>query len=243
MTRRYRDDWAELAKREPYFAVLTDPRYLREHFDDDARRAFFASGEADVDALFALVRSHVPDFAPRSALDFGCGVGRLTIPLARRCGRATGVDIAPEMVAEARANASGVDAAFVTNLEDVSERFDFIASLIVFQHIPVSEGVATLTKLLRRLAPGGVAAIHMPLRRPGGVLRRIARRVRGAMPLVHRAMQRLQGDRSRLPYMQMNAYRVEEISRVMRAVTGAAPIVVPRNEGAIEGAIFLVRRP
>jgi trans-aconitate methyltransferase len=239
VTHRYRDDWNELARREPYFAVLTDRRFLRENLDDGARREFFATGEADVDALLATAGVT----APSSALDFGCGVGRLTLALARRADRAVGCDVAPDMVAEARRNAEllGIgNAAFVTSLDALAgQRFDLICSLIVFQHVPVSEGLAALRKLLGMLEPGGVAAIHFTLRRPGSPARRIARRVRGALPFVHRLAQRLEGGSRNLPYMQMNAYDAAEVERCFVELTGARPVVVPRNEGAIEGALFV----
>ncbi len=247
MERRYREDWRELARREPYYAVLTDRRFLRENLDDDGLREFFASGDADVAQLFATIAENLDrPFAPSTALDFGCGVGRLTLPLARRVPGVVGCDIAPDMVAEARRNAGarGVDqATFVTSLDEVSDqRFDLICSLIVFQHIPVREGLATLSKLLGLLAPGGVAAVHFPIRRPGSVLRRFARRARGAMPLVHRLAQSLEGDSLKLPYMQMNAYGREEVQRCFVETTRARPIVIPRNDAGIEGALFLGRR-
>ena len=66
-----------------------------------ARREFFESGEADVDHLFQLIGG----FSPADALDFGCGVGRMTLALAKRVKRVVGVDIAPQMLALARRNA------------------------------------------------------------------------------------------------------------------------------------------
>lgn len=238
---RTREDWSELARREPYFAVLTERRFLRENLDDDGRREFFASGDADVERLLRMI-----DVTPSTALDFGCGVGRLTLALARRVTNVVGCDIAPEMVAEATRNAEilGVaNAELVTSLAEIGHRrFDLICSLIVFQHIPVAEGLATLARLLRLLAPGGVAAIHFTLRRPGSIVRRIARRLRGAMPLVHRLAQRLEGDSLRLPYMQMNAYDAADVARCFVENTGARPRIVPRSEGAIEGALFIAQR-
>ena len=246
MRRRYREDWRELARREPYYAVLTDRRFLRENLDDDGRREFFASGDADVAQLFTTIDENHQPFEPSTALDFGCGVGRLTLPLARRVPRVVGCDIAPDMVAEARRNASALGAGhatFVTSLDEVSDqRFDLICSLIVFQHIPVPEGLATLSRLLGLLAPGGVAAIHVPIRRPGSFLRRLARRARGAMPFVHRIAQRLEGDSMKLPYMQMNPYEPAEVVRCFLENTGSPPVIVPRNEDGIEGALFIGAR-
>ncbi|HKO56755.1 MAG TPA: methyltransferase domain-containing protein, partial [Thermoanaerobaculia bacterium] len=179
--RRYTDDWDELAQREPYYAVLTEPRFLSGALDDEQRRAFFATGEADVERLLAIAG---PAFAPRTALDFGCGVGRLTLALAARAESVTGCDVSPRMLEIARRNAGEApNVRFVTTLDDAA--YDFICSLIVFQHIPVREGLRLFAGLLRRLAPGGVAVIHFSLRRPGGALRRLARRLRAAVPVLH----------------------------------------------------------
>jgi SAM-dependent methyltransferase len=246
--RDYRQDWDELARREPYFAVLTDPAYLGGQLDAEARQRFFDSGEADVERLLALIREHAgSDLTLTSALDFGCGVGRLTLPLARRIPAVHGCDVAEAMLAEARRNAEAAgitNAVFVSSLDALAgQRFDLICSLIVFQHIPVREGLEIYSKLLALLAPGGIAAVHFALGRPGGMLRRLARRVRAAFPALHRLLSRLTGDRLLLPYMQMNAYERQEVERLAARATGAKPQVVDRGEGEVAGAIFIARRP
>jgi 2-polyprenyl-3-methyl-5-hydroxy-6-metoxy-1,4-benzoquinol methylase len=247
VTGRYRKDWSELAKREPYFAVLTDRRYLSAQLDDEGRRQFFESGEADVERLLSLAREHAGgDFNPGTALDFGCGVGRLTLALAQRFDSVTGCDVAPEMVELAGKNAAqaGVtNASFVTSLDALEgRRFDFICSLIVFQHIPVSEGLEILTRLLTLLAPGGIAALHFTTRRPGTLLQRLGRRARAAFPIVHRLAQRLEKSGSDLPYMQMNAYDPAQVARRMQETMRAEPRIVPHDNGPMESALFIVRR-
>src|SRR5271163_1663522 len=69
--------WEEWGRRDPYFGVITDPRFRRAEMDDAVRREFFQSGESHVHGVLATIRKHLhPTFAPRTALDFGCGVGR-----------------------------------------------------------------------------------------------------------------------------------------------------------------------
>jgi SAM-dependent methyltransferase len=244
--RRYQRDWDELARREPYFAVLTDRRFLGE-LDEEARRAFFESGAADARLLLTSIREKVDAaFDPKSALDFGCGVGRITLALANEVADVAGCDIAPEMIAIARQNAAAAartNIEFTTHLSALSGRsFDLIASLIVFQHIPVREGLSTLSRLLGFLAPGGVAAIHFTLRRPGSALRRLFRRLRGSVPLLHRAALRWEGDELGLPYMQMNEYRERDIRRRVAGADAVIRHVMPRDEGGVEGAVFFVQR-
>jgi SAM-dependent methyltransferase len=231
--RRYTDDWDELARREPYYAVLTEPRFLSDAMDEEQRRAFFATGEADVERLLGIA-----GLTPRTALDFGCGVGRLTRALAKRVERVTGCDVSPRMLELARRNVP--HASFVTALDDST--FDFICSLIVFQHIPVAEGLRLFAGLLRRLAPGGVAIIHFSLRRPGGVLRRLARRLRAAAPALHRLALRWRRDELALPYMQVNEYSRAAIARVAREVTGGEPEFIRDDQNEVEGALVIVRR-
>ena len=88
-------------------------------------------------ALWDAIRRWVaPRFAPRSALDFGCGVGRLLVPLARRCPSVVGVDVADSMLAQARARC---DAVGVTNVrllksDDRLSRVDY--KLAVARYLP-----------------------------------------------------------------------------------------------------------
>jgi ubiquinone/menaquinone biosynthesis C-methylase UbiE len=235
MRDRSADDWNALGEAEPFFAVLTDERFLRERMSDDDREAFFASGDADVARIFDLIDQ--PDFTPRSALDFGCGVGRLTRALTKRVERVTGVDVAPSMLRIARENVP--NASFSLTTPD--QRFDLILSLIVFQHIPIRRGEALLDELLERLESGGVAALQFTFRRPGSSLRRAARAVRARVPLVHRIVQRLRGERP-MPYMQMNEYDPARVLAIMRRHGCGEPRIVPTNHGGIEGAIVIARK-
>jgi SAM-dependent methyltransferase len=224
-------DWEQFAQREPYFAVLTDERFLRDRLDLDQ---FYATGEQDVARLFDdVVRYLGAPFAPRSALDFGCGVGRLTFALARRVRETVGCDASETMLRLARDAVP--KATFTSALPD--RTFDFIVSLIVFQHIPVAEGEAILDRLLALLEPDGVAALHFTFRRPGGAMRRLARRLRARMPLVHRLASLLEGDRRGLPYMQMNEY-----DRARMVPRFRDPMLIPTNHGGIEGAIVIGKK-
>ena len=235
MRDRSADDWNALGEAEPFFAVLTDERFLRERMSEEDRTAFFASGEADIAHLFDLTAQ--PHFAPTSALDFGCGVGRLTRALAKRVEHVAGVDVAPSMLRIARENVA--EATFSEEIPD--ERFDLIVSLIVFQHIPVRRGEALLDELLSHLSNDGVAAIQFTFRRPGSFLRRIARTIRGRVPLVHRIAQRMRGERP-MPYMQMNEYDLERVTAILRKHGCEEPRVIPTNHGGMKGAIVVARR-
>ena len=131
--------WETLGRTDPYYGVLTSERFRSKNLDASARDEFFASGSQSMVDLLKNIEGKLGPIARGSALDFGCGVGRLVLPLAAELGfeSATGVDISPSMLAEARKNA---DRAGLKNIEFVVSddglsrlqgTFDFIHSFIV----------------------------------------------------------------------------------------------------------------
>jgi len=157
-------DWRRLAEAEPYWAVLASPDFKRAALKDDTLDAFYASGREQIDAVAAeLAALTGAPFKVRAALDFGCGVGRLTEAMTAYAEAVTGYDIAPGMIAVARARPLGGAIRYVDALPQGP--FDWINSYIVFQHIPPERGLALLEQLLQRLRPGGVVSLHFNLSR------------------------------------------------------------------------------
>ncbi len=96
-------DWESFGKNDPYWAVLTQDRFRKKVLDETARRDFFLSGEKYIDWVFWMIHKHVDsEFNPGKGLDFGCGVGRLLLPIARRCQSAIGTDVSESMLLEAK---------------------------------------------------------------------------------------------------------------------------------------------
>lgn len=161
----YRDtdaDWRKIGSDEPYYGVLTDPRFLRANLDEQARSEFFQSGVDQITDHLLHLNRHFGEFSPRSALDFGCGVGRLTRALAAQTGDAVGVDISEGMIHEAR-SATLPGLRFQHELPD--RDFDWIVSIIVFQHIEPTRGYQVLRQLLSKLVPGGCVTLQFALYR------------------------------------------------------------------------------
>src|SRR5882724_1984285 len=74
------------------------------HFDEDFGHSIGSPAErAAWDRILDLV---VPSGAPLDAFDAGCGTGFLSIELAARGHRVTGVDFAPAMLVAARRKAA-----------------------------------------------------------------------------------------------------------------------------------------
>jgi SAM-dependent methyltransferase len=160
--------WEELGRADPYWAVITQPRFHQGQLTAEAIREFYATGEQRIAFVYEIVRRHLDqDFNPESALDFGCGVGRLLAPLARRCRRVVGVDVADSMLAQARARSVelGFDNIELVKSDDrlsrLSGSFEFVHSHIVLQHIPPRRGTQLVRRLIELIPHGGVAALHL----------------------------------------------------------------------------------
>jgi SAM-dependent methyltransferase len=160
--------WEEWGRRDPYFGVITDPKFRSAGLNENAKREFFESGESHVHGVLATIRKHIdPGFAPRTVLDFGCGVGRLLIPFAKVVDEVVGLDVSPSMLQEAQRNCDELGLRNVRlldsddSLSTLTGSFDLIHSCIVFQHIPPERGRAIFSKLLQHLRPGGVGAVQL----------------------------------------------------------------------------------
>ena len=163
---RHRQDWERLAEVDATWAVLTEPRLKGGGWHAEA---FFATGEAEIDHVLAVAASHGRPLAFRRALDFGCGVGRLTRALGRRFERVVGVDISQRMVAQARRmNDAFPGCEFRVNATpDLAQfdtgTFDFDYSSLVLQHLPSRGHVESYVReLLRVAAPAGLVVFGVP---------------------------------------------------------------------------------
>src|SRR3954466_15239886 len=74
-----RNTWQALGEDDPLWAILSQPDKRGGRWDADT---FFAAGEQEVAAILAHCAALARPQAHRLALDFGCGVGRLTRALA-----------------------------------------------------------------------------------------------------------------------------------------------------------------
>src|SRR5262245_37497970 len=93
-------NWDMLGKEDPLWAIITWDDKKGNKWD---LGEFFASGEQEIAELMQYLSDRGVDCARHRALDFGCGVGRLSQPLAKHFTSVIGVDIAPSMVTRARA--------------------------------------------------------------------------------------------------------------------------------------------
>lgn len=241
--------WERYGEVDPYFGVCSHDQYLSENLDAGAYAEFFRSGEEHVDFILRTIRHHVSaDFHPGRALDFGCGVGRLVVPLAGVCREVVGVDVSEAMLREARANCErhAVGNAELVRSDDalsrVTGRFDLIHSVIVFQHIPPRRGMAILRQLVGRLAENGVGALHFTYGRNASTARKVVHWTRKHVPLANAAVNLAQGRSLGYPMMQMNNYSLNRIFGVLQE-TGCGDVYAHLTDhGGHLGAILFFRK-
>jgi SAM-dependent methyltransferase len=160
-------DWTRLGAEDPLWAVYVAPGTKGGKWDVDE---FFALGRREVDTALARLEPFGLRPGRARALDFGCGVGRLSQALAGHFDAVTGVDIAPSMLAKARElDRSDGRCTFVLNersdlalVEDAS--VDLVYSSLVLQHMPRELAAGYLREFVRVLAPGGVAVFQVASR-------------------------------------------------------------------------------
>jgi ubiquinone/menaquinone biosynthesis C-methylase UbiE len=157
--------WEELAKLDPCWAILSDPTKQFRGWD---LGEFFHTGNEEVSKLIESVErfgysSH------DTALDFGCGVGRLTRALSKHFTTCVGVDISEEMIGKARElNGDIANCQFKVNasaeLEQFEDdQFDLIYTSIVLQHVPTKAAILRyVAELVRTLKPKGLLVMQIP---------------------------------------------------------------------------------
>ncbi len=162
---RLRRQWEAHARRNARAAILT-PSAEQPEWDE---AGFLETGRNHVAFLTNEADRLVPRRQRRRALDFGCGIGRLTVALADYYDEVVGVDIANSMVEQARQRNPAPDRIRYEHNTNPDLRkfpsggFDFVCSWIVLQHMPPSLIKAYIAELVRLVAPGGLLVFQLPV--------------------------------------------------------------------------------
>ena len=161
--------WTRAGEAAPHWSVLTEERFLPQNIADNLP-AFYAAGAWDaqvMEATLGRIGRKAGQF--RHCVDYGCGVGRVTLQLARRFPQVTGLDISGPHLHLARETfrAAGLD--HVTLTQVMPERLmpvescDLWYSRIVLQHCPPPVTMNILRHAFRALETGGVAIFQLPV--------------------------------------------------------------------------------
>jgi len=212
--------WEKFGQKDAYFGVYSTDRFKDDNLTPEVLAEFFASGERHVDGVFERLIEIYGSIDPHSmrVLDYGCGVGRLVLPFARRCSEVVGVDISTSMLEKAAAHAAeqGLTNVSLTQpgsdtLSSINGTFDLVHSHIVFQHIPPQRGHVIIESLADKINPGGFLVIDSNLASKETKLRRFANFMRRNFKPTQYLINALRGNRLDQPFMQMNTYNAERL--------------------------------
>lgn len=242
--------WQAWGETDPYFAVMTEPRFRGPNLTPARRDEFFATGRQHIEAVLASCAKYLGTVSTERSLDFGCGVGRLLVPLSEVSEVVVGVDIAEAMLAEAARNCAERARPTVRLARTLDEipaelgRFTFVHSYIVLQHVEPRRGLGFVAELLARLDRGGCAVLHVHYARTR------YRRNHGVRPLGSTLVRAVRAPLERLrrafaqrdPEMQMNVYDLNRLLFCIQDAGFRAGGFEFTDHGGYLGVTLFVRR-
>lgn len=242
-------DWHKFGELDPYYGVLTSDKYKNENITEATKEHFFYTGVEHMRTCLDVAKTHFSLPSRGRALDFGCGVGRLTCAMAPYFLEVVGLDISPAMLTEARKEST--KRALNNIVYDVSteesryapDSYDFIHSFLVFQHIPVPKGEYIIKKLLGSLKCHGVGAIHLTYGKAhGAIVARFDEVLKNFSPL--RAIRNLALGRNwNYPAMQLNCYNMSTIFEILYDQNITKLLIHHVDDGANAGLYVFFQKP
>jgi len=211
---------------DPLWAVLSWPRMRGNRWEVER---FFRTGVDEIARVLHVLSTLRVPLRRSRALDFGCGVGRLTQALAMHFDEVCGVDIAHSMIQHAEEyNRHGDRCRYVLNETDdlalfADGTFDFVYTNITLQHLEPRYSKGYIKELLRISAPHGVVVFHQPSEhRPSETMgRRIRGTAKAVMPAsllsLYRWLRRLV---LREPSWEVHGIPREEVVKLVEAHGG-----------------------
>jgi len=157
------ENWDRLAAADAMWTVVSDPSKFGGKWDP---QEFFATGEPIIERISSLENLGF-QMQRATAVDFGCGLGRVSRWLAKCFSHVVGIDISPKMLDMAESYNAGKDAiTFVQgnekNIPLATASADFIYSFIALQHIPRPLQELYLREFARVVRPGGYLYFQTP---------------------------------------------------------------------------------
>lgn len=153
--------WDRKAAENPWYFIDS-----RVDYSDPDQDRFWSGAEEDLDRMLGRLEVRIED--GDDVVEIGCGIGRLTRPIAERCSSVRALDVSGRMLDLARRHNPHLDnVEWVqgdgTSLEPLrSDSADAICSYIVFHHVPGEAIVLGYVREMGRvLRSGGWAAFQV----------------------------------------------------------------------------------
>lgn len=234
LPKAHKVDWEELAGFDPMWAVLSEKEKRGNKWRPEE---FFKTGKVEIDRLWKEIEPLCT--SRRKALDFGCGVGRLTRSLKPYFGEACGVDVSASMIERAKEYTPECNF-YVNDADDLSlfadGAFDLVYSNIVLQHQPSPKIIAKyIGEFFRVTAPGGLVVFQVPSRKS---LRNILNLKRTAYHLLKSIGVNSEMIFTKFPLhpMRMTAVPQEQVREIIRRSNGE--LIRARRDTSAHFAVF-----
>lgn len=160
--------WEHLGQEKAHFSVLTDESFLPQNLSDSID-SFWASGVPEAAAAARTLSQYgVSDLEEKVCVEYGCGVGRVTVNFAACFQLVHAYDISRNHLRHARARASELGRNNIefhecaNDFRVAMEPCDFFYSVIVLQHNPPPVIMELIRIALAALKPGGIAIFQVP---------------------------------------------------------------------------------
>ena len=154
------------------------------------------------------------------ALDFGCGVGRVTQAMSKYFDSCYGIDISPTMIDLANQfNKVPAKCHYLVNDSNrlaifPDNKFGFVYTNIVLQHISPRYVESILREFVRISKPGGIALFQVPDRYPGDVVTVQILKLKGLkLKRILRSIGILPGK----PQMEMHYMAEKKVRRILES--------------------------
>jgi SAM-dependent methyltransferase len=164
-------NWESLAKSDPMWAILSDPSKKGNKWDTSE---FLDTGVREIEDLLYYVGTTYGMKGGRFALDLGCGMGRLSLPLSNYFDHVYGLDISETMMINAQEIKERFgkryqgEVTFVLSKSNLlpfeDNHFDFIYSNIVLQHMNKYNALLYISEFIRVLKKEGLLIFQAPSR-------------------------------------------------------------------------------
>jgi ubiquinone/menaquinone biosynthesis C-methylase UbiE len=227
-----KSNWEEFGTSQPFSAVLTD-------FEETDQDEFFALGRREVGELITLLGQ--VGWSPRGkALDFGCGLGRLSQALSAHFEDVLGVDVAQSMVEKAtRLNTTNEHCRFIVNTQPdlriiPTDSIDLVYTNIVLQHMAPQYEAAYIREFFRVVRPSGMVAFQVCDPVPGQLLKAYA------PESLLRPYRRLRG-KPQGPAMQMYGMSPNRIARLVASAGSRVLLQKQMDSPGYPGRLYLCR--